>query len=103
MELKVSSKDEQPLFSRTELLAKIAFDSTTPSRSEIRKKVAEAVKADESCVAITGIKNDFGSKSASLTVHVYKSKDDLEKYESSVVKQRHAPKKKAENSPEAAQ
>jgi ribosomal protein S24E len=101
--MKISSKNEKPLLSRTELLAKIAFDSATPRRSEIREKAAEAVKADESCVAVTGIKNDFGSKSASVTVHVYKSKEDLEKYESKVVKKRHSPKKNAEAAPEAAQ
>ena len=103
MELKISSKKEQPLLSRTELLAKIAFDSATPDRSEVRKKIAEAVKADEQCVAVTGIKNEFGSKSASVTVHVYKSKEDMEKYESRVVKQRHLPKKTAEAASGAAQ
>ena len=85
------------------MLATIAFDSATPSRPEIRKKVAEAVKADESSVAVASISNNFGSKSALVTVHVYKSKADLEKYASGVVRQRHLPKKQAEAASEAAQ
>ncbi len=92
MELKIENKTEQPLLSRSVLKGRISFDATTPSRAEIKKKLSEAIKADESLVQITMIRTDFGQKGADVTAHVYKKKEELEKYTSRRVKVRHLSK-----------
>ncbi len=92
MELKISQKTEQPLLSRTELLGTISFEAVTPSRLEVRKKLSEAIKADESLVMVTNIKTSFGEKSAKVTAHVYKKKEDAAKFEPKAVRNRHLSK-----------
>ena len=102
MELKISQKTEQPLFAREELHGIIGFDGATPSRAEVRKKLAESIKSDEGMVVVNLIDPDFGSKSAKLTAHVYKTKDDLEKYESKTTMYRHLTKEEKAKLKEAA-
>ena len=97
MEMKISNKVAQPLLSRTELVGTISFDAATPSRSDVRKKLAESLKSDESLIMVRDIATAFGSKSANITAHVYKSKEDLAKFESKTVLQRHLPKKEEDN------
>ncbi len=92
MEIKISQKTEQPLLSRTELLGTISFEAVTPSRLEVRKKLSEAIKADESLIMVTCIKTSFGEKSAGVTAHIYRTKEDAAKYESKPVKNRHLSK-----------
>jgi len=92
----ISSKTEQPLLSRTELSSVISFDAATPSRADVRKKLAEALNSQESLIAVTTIATDFGSKSARVTAHVYNSKEDMTRFESKAVLNRHLAKEKAE-------
>lgn len=89
IEVKISQKLEQPLLARTRLEGTISFEAATPSRAELRKKLAEALGANEESVAVTLIKTDFGQKAAKVTAHVYKSKEALEKYEAIKIKGRH--------------
>ena len=96
LEIKISNKTEQPLLSRTQLDGILSFDSATPSRTEVTKKIAEAMKTDLAVVTVSSIDTDFGQKSAKVTAHIYKTKEDLAKYVSKTVQQRHAPKKSKE-------
>ncbi|MBI2664481.1 hypothetical protein HYX10_04020 [Candidatus Woesearchaeota archaeon] len=89
LEIKISDKVEEPLLSRSAFRGLISFDAATPSRAEVRKKVAEALNADFSVVSITAISTRFGSKSAAIAAHVYKTKEDLEKFELKAVINRH--------------
>lgn len=92
MEMKISQKTEQPLLSRTELHGVISFESATPSRLEVRKKLSEAMKADESLIMVTDIATSFGEKSAKVTAHVYKTKEDAAKFEPKTIMNRHLSK-----------
>ncbi len=92
LEIKISQKTEQPLLSRTELLGAISFEAVTPSRLEVRKKLSEAIKADESLIMVTEIRTSFGEKSAKIRAHVYKTKEEASKFESKIVKDRHLSK-----------
>jgi len=93
LEIKISNKAEQPLLSRTELQGVVSFESATPSRIEIKKKIADALKSDASLITIISIKNYFGQKAARVTAHIYETKEDLEKYISKKVKNRNSPRK----------
>ena len=94
MEIKNLEQKEQPLFSRTELRGTASFEAATPSRQEIRKKISQSLKTDESLVLVKEISNLYGQKVANITAHVYKTKEDAEKFASSVTKKRMAVKKK---------
>ena len=94
MDVKISEKNEQPLMSRTELRGTISFEAQTPSRAEVRKKIAESVKADESLVMLTRIRTAYGQKSAGVTAHVYKTKEDAKKFASGAILKRMEGKKK---------
>ena len=90
--MKISQKTEKPLLSRTEISGMLGFESSTPSRLEVRKKLSEALKADESLVMVTAIKTSFGEKSAEITANVYKTKEDAAKFETKTIKNRHLSK-----------
>ncbi len=92
MEMKISQKTEKPLLSRTEMQGTISFEASTPSRLEVRKKISEALKVDESLVMVKEIATSFGEKSAKVTAHVYKTKEDAAKFEPKTVKNRHLSK-----------
>ena len=94
MELKNLEQNEQPLFSRVELHGTVSFEAATPSRQEIRKKISQSLKTDDSLVMVTKINGLYGQKVVSVTAHVYKTKEDAEKFVSSVTKKRMSVKKK---------
>ncbi len=94
MDLKISEKKEQPLLKRTAVKGLVGFESSTPSRSELRKKVAEALKAAEANVAISSIRTAFGEKKAAFVANIYGSPQDLDRYESVVTLARHGLRQK---------
>lgn len=94
MDLKIIEKNGQPLLKRTAVKGLVGFEASTPSRSELRKKVAEALKADEANVAIGSIRTAFGEKKAAFAANIYSSPQDLDKYESVVTLTRHGLRQK---------
>lgn len=94
MDLKIVEKKEQPLLKRTSVKGLVGFESSTPSRPELRKKVAEALKAVEANVVIGSIKTAFGEKKAAFVANIYSSPQDLDKYESVVALTRHGLRQK---------
>ncbi len=95
MELKIEQKKEQPLLSRTMLTGMVGFsEKTTPSRADLRKQIASAMKVEEGLVAVPLIKNKFGERVAKFQAHVYKNPADLEKFEASKVLVRHGLRQK---------
>ena len=88
MEMKISTKKEEPLLSRTTVEGFIGFESSTPKRAEVRKKVSEAMKVPEERVAVIDIQTVFGEKKANFKANVYASSSDLGKLESVVVQRR---------------
>jgi len=104
LDLKIGEKKEQPLLKRTAVRGLVGFEASTPSRSELRKKVAEVLKADEAKVTISSIRTLFGEKKAAFVANIYSSPQDLDKYESVVTLTRHGLRqKKVKASKEAAQ
>ena len=104
MDLKIIEKKEQPLLKRTSVKGLVGFETSTPSRPELRKKVSEALKADEAKVALSSIRTVFGEKKAAFVANIYDSPQDLDRYESVVTLTRHGLRqKKVKAAKEAAQ
>ena len=96
MNVKIESTTKQPLFSRSLVKAGISFDTSTPSRIELRKAVAESLKADVKLVSIVNINTDFGQKTGTVLANVYEKKEDLERLEPKVMQKRHLTKEEKE-------
>ena len=88
MELKILKENEQPLLSRIEIQSQIVFDSVTPTRQEVRKKISETIKKEEPLVLISKIEGAYGRKTAKVTAHVYETKEQMEKIASKTIKKR---------------
>lgn len=101
MEIKINEKTEQPLLSRTKVKGIAAFEAATASRQELRKKLADSLKTAESSIAVASIKPAFGERKAVFEAHIYKSAQDLEKFESVVVLARHGLREKKAKAGEA--
>lgn len=90
MELKIIDKKEQPLLSRTEIVAEAVFDAATPSKQDIKSKIASLVKSNENLVVVRHIYTEFGAKKAKILAYSYINDAELKKIE---------PKKKEKKAP----
>ena len=72
MELKIITKQEKPLLSRTDVHAEITFAGATPSTQVVTKEIAKQTKANEELVHIKKIATEFGYQKAKVEAQVYK-------------------------------
>lgn len=100
MNLKVIDQKENILLSRKEVSASISFDGATPSRKEVQKELATAVKAKENMTIIKHINTDFGSSFAKVVANVYSDEAVMKKLERDNLVAKHVghePKKEEED------
>ena len=71
MNFTVTEKKQEPLLSRTMLKAKIEFEKTTPSYSEVSSAIASHLKVDEKMIAIRHVYGTFGARKADVTAYIY--------------------------------
>jgi ribosomal protein S24E len=71
MDFTVTKEENKPLLHRRDVSARIAFEASTPSRQEIRKAAATALKAKEDFILITRILPSVGSPSANVDIRIY--------------------------------
>lgn len=91
MDVKIISKTEKPLLERTEIIGEVGFEAVTPSRADVRKKLASALNVAEDLIVVTHITPIFGERKSKLAVNIYKKKEDLQKCEDPVAKRRNFP------------
>ncbi len=96
MAMKIISKTEEPLLSRTSVKAHITFEAATPSNADITKKIADETKKDEKLVVMKKINTHYGSKEADIDAVVYDSAEAKEKIERKTKAMKEAEKKAAE-------
>ena len=81
MEITITSKQEKPLLSRTEIIADIMFDAATPKKEEIRQKISASLKSDLNLTVVKKVETVFGQKKAGVLVFVYKNEKDMKNIE----------------------
>ena len=96
MKLEVIKERETPLLSRTRITLKAEYEGATPSRLELKKLVADKIKADEKLVVLKHIYTRFGKNSAKIIAHIYQNEKDMQKLEHTKLLEKHFPKKKEE-------
>jgi len=96
MELKIKEEKDAPLLSRKDIVAEISFKGATPSKTEARKRIASALKADEKLIIVKKIRTSFGSENAEVIACQYSSEETLKSIEpKEKAKKEKAPKEKA--------
>jgi len=75
MKIKIVSEKKNPLLKRSEVHFQINHNQTgsTPSRTEVRKAVADALKKDENLVFVKKLETKTGSSIAVGLANIYDS------------------------------
>jgi len=94
MELEMAGKKENKALQRQEALFKMKDAKITPSRKELRPKIAAMLNAKEDLVVINKVGHSFGSREALIEVNVYENQAALKKFESKHLIERDSGKKK---------
>ena len=77
---KILEEKENALFKRKEVQFSVEAE-ITPSREEIQKLISEKFSASDENTKIKKISGKFGSKTFTVSVNIYASKEDKEKTE----------------------
>lgn len=81
MELSIKDVKEEPLLLREVIIAEGTAASSTPSKAEMQKLIAERLKCSENLIIIRGIKNRFGARRIVVNAYKYKDDESLKKIE----------------------
>lgn len=81
MEVYVEKERHNPLLKRREVYCRLSFEGKTPSRKEVRAKIAGLMNAEPERVVVDYIKTEFGKTEASCYVKIYETVEDLQKIE----------------------
>ncbi|WP_290725900.1 30S ribosomal protein S24e [Archaeoglobus sp.] len=81
MEVYVEKERYNPLLKRREVYCRLSFEGKTPSRSEVRAKIAGLMNAEPERAVVDYIKTEFGKTEARCYVKIYDTIEDLQKIE----------------------
>jgi len=101
MELKIISKKEDPLLLRTKVEAELTFDKVTPSREEVKTKLAAEMGKDGKLIVVKWIYTARGLKKAKNLSYVYDNEESLKRIEVQKKTDGKAKKEEAKAAPEA--
>ena len=82
MEIKITSRKEEPLLSRVKIDSEIAFEKATPSITEIRESLASQLGKDKGLIAVRGIYNEYGLRKAKGIAYLYDNEEIFKRFES---------------------
>lgn len=96
MEIKIISEEENPLLKREEVNFQVIHDQTgsTPPRLEVRKAVADTLKAESSLVFLKKLETKTGTHVATGTANIYDSKEQASLVEPKYIIERNTPPEK---------
>ena len=94
--MEIIEKKEHLLLSRTEIIAKDSYTGATPSRSSIKERLANTLKANKELLLIKHIYPEFGFGTAKIIAYLYSDKKNMEKIEPEYAFKKGVSKEKAE-------
>ena len=77
----IESERYNPLLKRREVYCRLSFEGKTPSRKEVREKIAGLMNAELNRVVVDYIKTEFGKTEAKCYVKIYDTVEDLKEIE----------------------
>ena len=81
MDLKILSKKEEPLLSRTIVEAEVSFDKATPSKSEVKNALAKSLGKDEKLIVVKGLYSRYGVRKAKNVSYAYENEEVMKSIE----------------------
>ncbi|MBI4142162.1 30S ribosomal protein S24e [Candidatus Woesearchaeota archaeon] len=81
MDIKVTTKTENPLLKRTEMTGTLSFTGATPAYPAIKQELAKTLKVGEELIAIKQVLTSFGKQEATFTVYTYETAEQLKNIE----------------------
>ncbi len=79
--MKIVKEEDMHLLSRKDYLIEMDYESATPSKDEVKKKLAAHLHHDESLIVLKHIYPRFGEKIADIIAYAYKDAESLKKIE----------------------
>ncbi|MEM2916467.1 MAG: hypothetical protein QXT19_03875 [Candidatus Woesearchaeota archaeon] len=79
MEIAIGKTIENPYLQRKEVHGEITFAGATPSQKQLAEALAAKLGAKAEAIFVVHVYTSFGSQKAKFEVHVYPSKEQLEK------------------------
>lgn len=92
MEIKVLEEKNNPLLQRREIQFNVSHNLGTPSREEIKGKLAAYLNSKPELVIIERMKSDFGRRETKGYAKIYESVDRLKNVETEHIIQRNEKK-----------
>lgn len=80
MEFNLITEAKRPLLSRSEYLLKLKYDGATPKGTDVKKNVANFLKAKEELTIVRKIGQNFGVGTADVNVYVYENIESLKRF-----------------------
>jgi small subunit ribosomal protein S24e len=97
MEIKVLEEKSNPLLQRREVHFSVSQNLGTPSRQEIKDKLAAYLNSKPELVIIERMKQEFGKRETKGYAKIYESLDRLKNVETEhIIKRNEKPEKKEE-------
>ncbi len=90
MDIKIIKEKNNALLNRRELNLNIGFDGATPSRSDLKAKVAAMLNVAQELVIIQKMEKQFGKQAVSAYVKIYENADRMKQVEAKYVIERNA-------------
>jgi small subunit ribosomal protein S24e len=102
MDIKVIEEKKNPLLQRREVQFSVSHNLGTPSRDEIKAKIAAYLNSKPELVIIERMRSEFGKRETKGYAKIYESMERLKSTETEHIVQRNAKKepKKAEGEAE---
>lgn len=93
LKVEIESKEKNPLMHRLEIGFVVENASKTPSRAEIREKLAALLNAKPDCLILSSLKHEFGTMQVFGKAKVYDNAEILERIELKKFKRKNFPER----------
>jgi len=104
LEIEIIEKKTNPLLKRQEIWFDVHHEGATPSREDVKNKLAAMLNTKPELTVVERMRSEFGRRITRGYAKLYKSKKQLDDVERAYIVQRHAPKvEEAKKAPEEAE
>jgi small subunit ribosomal protein S24e len=101
MDIKVLEEKKNPLLQRREVKFSVSHNLGTPSRDDIKAKIAAYLNSKPELVIIDNMKSEFGKRETKGYAKIYETAERLKSVETEHIVQRNEKKKEAKKEGEA--
>ncbi len=101
MDIKVLEEKKNPLLQRREVKFSVSHNLGTPSREEIKGKIAAYLNSKPELVIIDNMRSEFGKRETKGYAKIYESVERMKSTETEHIVQRNEKKKEAKKEGEA--